>query len=190
MRRLIVAAVVVAAALWLGAMGDDGPAMGDDVPGDAPGAADDATEPTGAQAARVTRVVDGDTIRVRVDGGDELPAGEHRVRLLEVDSPEMDDGSGEPECGAAQATAYLRTRLPSGAAVLLESDRGDADRFGRPLRYVWTPDGDLVNRALVATGNARAVLFPPNDRHWATMAAAEDDARTDGVGIWGSCAHP
>lgn len=185
MRRLIVAAIVVAAALWLGAIGDDGP-------GDAPGAtADDSTVPTDAQPARVTRVVDGDTIRVRVDGGGHgLPAGEHLVRLLEIDSPEMDDGSGEPECGAAQATAYLRTRLPTGTAVRLEADRDDADRFGRPLRYVWTPDGDMVNRAVVVTGNARAVLFPPNDRHWATMEAAQDGARTDGVGIWGSCAQP
>jgi micrococcal nuclease len=99
----------------------------------------------------------------------------------------MDTDSGVPECGAAEATAFLRAQLPRGAAVWLEADREDADRFGRALRYVWTPGGRLLNRALVATGNARAVLFAPNDRHWATMAAAQTDAQTDNAGIWGAC---
>jgi endonuclease YncB( thermonuclease family) len=209
-RRLIVALVVAAAALWLGAMGGEGtgPAAGD---GTAPTADDrapasaagdagrastddgapasaDGPVPSGAQRATVTRVVDGDTIRVRVDdGGGALTVGEHRVRLLEIDSPEMDTDSGGPECGAAEATAFLRARLPRGAAVWLEADREDADRFGRALRYVWTPGGRLLNRALVATGNARAVLFAPNDRHWAAMTAAQTGAQAEDAGIWGAC---
>lgn len=177
-RRLIVAVVVAAAALWLGTAGTD-----------AVGPADGATGvPAGAQPAVVTRVVDGDTIRVRIDAADgALPVGEHRVRLLEIDSPEMDTATDRAECGAAQATAFLRDRLPRGTAVALEADREDTDRFGRALRYVWTTDGRLINQAVVASGNARAVLFAPNDRHWSAITAAQRAARADGAGIWGAC---
>ncbi|MBW3605465.1 MAG: thermonuclease family protein [Actinobacteria bacterium] len=79
-------------------------------------------------------------------------------------------------------------RLPRGTPVRLESDREDTDRFGRALRYVWTTDGQLVNRAVVATGNARAALFAPNDRHWSAITADQQNARADGAGIWGACA--
>lgn len=178
-RRLIVAVVVVGAALWLGTAGTDavGPAVGD------------TSVPARAQPAVVTHVVDGDTIRVRIDAaGGALPVGEHRVRLLEIDSPEMDTVTGRPECGAAEATAFLRDRLPRGTTVALEADREDTDRFGRALRHVWTTDGQLVNQAVVATGNARAVLFAPNDRHWSAITAAQQAARADDAGIWAACA--
>ncbi|CAN5922139.1 thermonuclease family protein [soil metagenome] len=193
MRRLIVAIVVAVAALWLGAMGIDDAALTDRADGPVAESdvarADDSREvPVDAQPAVVTRVVDGDTIRVQVDDpGGALAVGEHRVRLLEIDSPEMDAGTGVPECGAAEATAYLRARLSRGDVVRLESDRENADRYGRALRYVWSSDGHLLNRALVASGNARAVLYAPNDRHWAAMTAAEGDARAADAGIWGSC---
>ncbi len=177
LRRLIVACAVVAAALWLGATGDerDGPA---------PYAGG---VPAGAQPAVVEHVVDGDTVRVSVDGAGGLGPGEHRIRLLQIDSPELDTGDGAAECGAEAARAFLRTRLPRGTHVWLEADRHDTDRFGRPLRYVWTRDGRMVNRAVVASGHARAVLFAPNDRHWQTMAAAQTAARRDRAGMWRAC---
>lgn len=178
LRRLIVACIVVAAALWLGAMGEDRNRPAPEADG----------VPVGTQPAVVQRVVDGDTVRVRVaEETGVLAGGEHRVRLLEIDSPELDTAHGEPECGAEAATAFLRARLPRDAQVWLEADSQDTDRFGRPLRYVWTADGQMVNRAVVASGHARAVLFAPNDRHWSQMSAAEADAREDRAGVWGAC---
>jgi micrococcal nuclease len=178
LRRLVVALVVAATALWLGAF---------DGLGQAPVQDDARGVPTDAQLARVTRVVDGDTVRVAVTAASgPLRQGEYRIRLLEIDSPELDDGGGE--CGARAAKAYVRRRLPRGTTVWLETDRDEVDRFGRPLRYLWTADGELVNRTIVAHGHARAVLYMPNDRHWPIMRAAQDAARADRVGIWRRCA--
>lgn len=71
--------------------------------------------------ARVTRVVDGDTIV--------LYTGE-RVRLIGVDAPEV----GDP--GGAEATAFVSERVLN-QTVWLESDGDDTDRFGRLRRFVW-----------------------------------------------------
>jgi micrococcal nuclease len=66
----------------------------------------------------------------------------------------------------------------------LEADREDRDRFDRPLRYVWTADGRMTNRSLVASGHARAVLFQPNDRYWDLLRQVEADARDGALGLW------
>ena len=73
----------------------------------------------------VARVIDGDTI--------ETSAGE-RVRLVQIDAPEV----GDNECYAREATAALRDLLAPGASIRLEADErlDDVDRFGRLLRYV------------------------------------------------------
>ncbi|HSJ44214.1 MAG TPA: thermonuclease family protein [Euzebyales bacterium] len=178
LRRLIVAALVVVAALWLGSLRRSG-----QIPAGDPMAG----APSNVQAARVTRVVDGDTLRVEVTGPGRLPGGEHRVRLLAIDSPELDDGAG-PECGASAAAAYLRDRVPAGSRVWLEADRQDVDRFDRPLRYVWTTGDALLNLAVVEAGHARAVLIAPNNRYSTAMRDAEDVARAAGAGVWSACA--
>src|SRR5262245_13689548 len=78
-----------------------------------------------AETATISRVVDGDT--VVLDSG-------ARVRLLQIDAPEV--GSGE--CYSRRSTKELRRLLPSGAPVRLLADaRLDRiDRYGRLLRYV------------------------------------------------------
>jgi len=71
--------------------------------------------------AVVLRVIDGDTI--------ELTNGE-RVRFIGIDAPER----GQP--GANEATQFVRERV-EGAAIWLEADGADRDRYGRLRRYVW-----------------------------------------------------
>jgi len=76
------------------------------------------------EAARVVRVVDGDTLIVAIDGLDK------RVRLIGVDAPEI----GEP--GGDEATQFVRD-LVEGQTVWLSGSGNDVDRFGRLRRYVW-----------------------------------------------------
>ena len=113
--------------------------------------------------AEVVRVIDGDTIAVAPIPGTLAPTNdagdEHHVRLLGIDTPEMnyraDDG---PECGAQEATDHLEEILPQGQTVLLKWDAyaDHADQYGRSLAYVRTDDtatGD-VGGALIAGGYA------------------------------------
>lgn len=140
--------------------------------------------PPDAQPAVVDSIVDGDTMWVRIErAGGPLRAGErHKIRLLEIDTPETQAGA---ECGGAEATDFARRRLPVGSTVHLVADREDTDQYGRFLRYVWTSDGDFFNLDAVRTGHARAVLYEPNDAHIEQMRDAEAVARDAGRGIWG-----
>lgn len=131
--------------------------------------------PADAIVVTVGRVVDGDTL-VTAEGA--------RVRLIGIDAPEV---RPETECGADAATARLRELAPEGGRAWVLADREGLDRFDRDLRYLWTEDGTFVNEALVAEGHARTLRIAPNVRYADRFAAAESDARTNGVGLWGVC---
>ena len=98
---------------------------------------------TASDTWTVVRVVDGDTIVAQRACG-----CESRVRLLCIDAPER----GQP--GYAEAAELLRS-LIDGHPIRLEGDpgHGDADCWGRLLRYVWA-GGRLVNAEMVRRGAA------------------------------------
>src|SRR6185436_19051123 len=85
--------------------------------------------PTGpTEQALVIDIVDGDTIKVQIDG--EV----YPLRYIGIDSPER----GLPY--ADEATA-ADEELVGGSTVFLEKDVSETDRFGRLLRYVWLARG-------------------------------------------------
>lgn len=124
----------------------------------------------------VATVIDGDTIRL-VD--------ERRVRLLQIDAPEV--GSGE--CYSRASARVLRAMLPAGASVRLEQDArlDDVDRYGRLLRYVWR-GGLNTNLAMVARG-AAAPWFYDGDRgaYAARLLGVAQAARKARTGLWFAC---
>ncbi len=145
--------------------------------------------------ARVDRVVDGDTLVVRLGDG-----RRRRVRLIGIDTPETKRPGSPVECGGPQATALmLRLALRGegrgvrGRDVVLVGDPSQdaADRYGRWLAYVDATDGSGGNRdigrALVEAGWARAVAFDGPFRRQAAYGVAEAHARLRGRGIWGLC---
>ena len=142
--------------------------------------------PTDAEPAIVDRVVDGDTLRVIAAPGGTIPdGGSIRVRLLNIDAPELARDGRDAECLAEASSDRLQELLPPTALVWLAADVEDRDRFDRPLRGVWTDDGVFVNELLAAEGLAEAVLFHPNDRFHARVVAAERRAAAGGLGIHG-----
>jgi len=139
-----------------------------------PPAADAAIIPAGAappangQQARVTRVIDGDTIDVTIDGTG------YRVRYIGINTPERD----EP-C-YSEATAANRA-LVEGRTVTLVRDQSETDRFGRLLRYIYV-DNINVNAQLVAQGWAEAVEYPPDTAQTAFFRELERRARAANLG--------
>jgi micrococcal nuclease len=135
-----------------------------------------------AGQARVVRVVDGDTIVVRIDGHNE------DVRLIGVDTPEEKKPNTPVECYAREAAARTSALLPAGTVVLLERDREPRDRYGRLLAYVSrVADGLSVEADLLQGGYAGTLTIAPNTARAGQYASMVNTARTGGVGLWGAC---
>ncbi len=120
------------------------------------------------EVGRVTRVIDGDTIDVEINGVVQ------RVRYVGVNTPERDEV-------CYQQAADFNRRLVEGQTVGLVRDRSNTDRFDRLLRYVYVGE-TFVNLELVRAGFAEAVLYEPDDRHWQTFVDLERAAAAAGLG--------
>lgn len=135
--------------------------------------------------ATVTRVVDGDTVVVGVDGGTE------DVRLIGIDTPESVDRDRPVMCFGPEASARLAELVPPGTPVRLERDVEPRDRYGRLLAYLYrASDGLFVNLALVAEGAAEDYAYAPNVAHDGEFAAAAAAARAERRGAWAACDAP
>jgi len=168
-------AMVVVATVSLPAVGaprDHGWPHGDQAGAGGPRAA--------AQVATVRRIVDGDTLDVRV-GGTTV-----RVRLLQIDTPEVYSG---PECWSRQASAALARLLPVGTVVTMYADPAldRTDRYGRALRYVFRGTTN-VNVRLVAQGDAAPYFYEgERGRYAAGLERVALAARRARLGLWGAC---
>lgn len=130
-------------------------------------------------AGTVVRVVDGDTIEVRIDG--EL----EDVRYIGVDTPETVD-PGEPvQCFGHRASEFNR-RLVEHRRLRLVLGVERRDAYGRLLAYAYIGHR-LVNAALVRRGLARTLAIPPNTRYQAVFRRLELRAARTGRGLWGAC---
>jgi micrococcal nuclease len=117
----------------------------------------------------VTRITDGDSIECD---------GVGRVRLIGMDTPELDQGRI-----ATLATQALTRLFAVGDTVALEPDVEARDRYGRVLAYVWA-DGVLVNWAMVRHGWAVVLTYPPNVQYVDWFTAAQRAAQDDRAGLW------
>ena len=139
--------------------------------------------PAVAQSAlegSVVRIVDGDTIHVRL--GDRV----EKVRYIGVNTPEVHHPQKGEEPGGRAAAAVNRD-LVSGRHVRLELDVQSRDRYGRLLAYVWVED-TMVNAELVRRGFAQVMTVPPNLRHQALFLKLQREAREAGRGLWSEAA--
>jgi micrococcal nuclease len=132
-------------------------------------------------AARVLRVVDGDTILVAIGGRQE------RVRYIGVDTPETVKPHTPVQCFGKRASTANR-RLVDGREVRLIADAEARDRYGRLLAYVYRAgDGLFVNEALLRGGYATTLTIAPNVRFADRFAALARQARNAGRGLWSAC---
>lgn len=134
--------------------------------------------PTGTprQVAIVTRIVDGDTIDVEIDG---VP---FRVRYIGIDTPE----SGEPFF--SQATGR-NAALVRGETVTLVKDVSETDIYDRLLRYVLVGNV-FVNYELVHDGYALPSTYPPDVACANTFLGAQRNAVAAGLGLWTATSTP
>ena len=145
----------------------------EDEPGSEPG------DPAGSVSVTVTRVVDGDTVEVSLDGETE------DVRYIGVDTPES-VAPGEPvECFGKRASRFNQG-LVEGETVRLRFDHERRDRYGRLLAYVHLGPL-LVNAELVRRGYARTLAIPPNTGRAELFSRLQQQAGDAGRGLWAAC---
>lgn len=129
-----------------------------------------------ANAATIIRVVDGDTVWMEVRGE------RIRVRLLNIDAPELFAPNSPDGCLGSEAAAHLRRLLPVGAEVTLELDTEETDDYGRTLAGVFI-DGVLVNAAMAEAGLAVPMKVGDNTEFYDAVTEAWTRAEQAGVGL-------
>jgi micrococcal nuclease len=133
--------------------------------------------PAAMRTGTIDHVADGDTVVLR---------GGERIRLVQIDTPEV---YGETECFGRQASAATEAILPPGTRVRIATDPhlDQRDRDGRTLAYVWK-GASLVNLRLVRTGEAAPYFYDGDEgRYAALLFRSAVAARTAGRGLWGHC---
>jgi micrococcal nuclease len=129
-----------------------------------------------ALAGVAVKVVDGDTIHVRVAERVE------KVRYIGVNTPEVHHPTLGAQPGAQEAWD-LNRQLVGGRQVRLELDVQERDRYGRLLAYVWVGE-TMINAELVRRGYAQVMTVPPNVRHQGLFLSLQRAAREAGRGLW------
>lgn len=127
----------------------------------------------------VTKVVDGDTINVEVNGVVQ------KLRLIGIDTPEVVDPRKTVQCFGKEASNKAKELL-LGKKVRLEADstQNDKDKYGRYLRYIYREDGLFYNKWIIENGYAHEYTYVIPYKFQTDFKAAEKSARENGRGLW------
>lgn len=130
---------------------------------------------------RVIEFTDGDTISVDMNGMTE------KVRMIGVDTPETKDPRKEVQCFGKAASAFTRTIIGDNK-VRLEADptNTNRDRYNRLLRYLYLPDGTLVNAEIIKQGYGFAYTYFPFEK-LEEFRGYQKQAEEKKAGLWGEC---
>lgn len=122
---------------------------------------------------------DGDTFRLKVNGK------EKRVRLLMVDTPEMNYEENNPMPFAESAKDYTQKLLENASEIEVLSDVGNkTDHYGRLLAYVFIDDV-LLQELLLREGYAAVrYIDKPNNTLEEQFKEIEEIAKSNKINIW------
>lgn len=133
---------------------------------------------------KIVRVVDGDTVDIDLNGSIE------RVRLIGIDTPELNRTANQEGCFGEEARNRL-TALALGKFLRIETDDlvGERDKYNRLLRYLFTGDENIGHK-LIIEGLAREYTYKTPYYYQSQFKEAEKEAEAAGIGLWasGACA--
>ncbi|MBC2575191.1 thermonuclease family protein [Peptostreptococcus canis] len=139
--------------------------------------------------AKVTKVVDGDTIYVNLDNK------EYKIRMIGVDTPETVHPSNPVQFYGKEASDFTKNSLNS-KTVYLQKDVSETDKYGRLLRYVWLArpntneptEAEIIdkmfNAKLIKDGYGQAYTYQPDSKYSEFFNKLQREARNNGIGLW------
>ena len=142
--------------------------------------------PKDAVKATVERVVDGDTMKLKIDKTKEVIT----LRLLLVDTPESVKKGVEPQPYSVEASNFSKNTLKANDIVYIEYDNGDkTDKYNRHLGYLWyyskeNSSWQMFNEKLISEGYARVGYVYSQKRHLDEFYKAQDYAKSNKLNIW------
>ncbi len=129
----------------------------------------------------ISRFVDGDTIVVNMNGTKET------LRFIGVDTPETHKPNTPVQCYGLAASAFTKNIIGTNSVRLeLDPQSSNRDKYNRLLRYVYLPDGRLVNKLLIEGGYGFYYPYFPFTKS-DEFSAAQDQAKSASRGLWGNC---
>jgi len=142
-------------------------------------------------SATVVRVVDGDTLRIEVNGHEEA------VRLIGIDTPESKANKKAKKDAVKtnhdvetitamgrEAAKYVRTLVRRGDTVGLEFDVQKRDKYKRLLVYAYLQDGKMLNEEIIKAGYANVMTYPPNVKYQERFVRAYREALDTKRGLY------
>ncbi|ESS73108.1 micrococcal nuclease-like nuclease [Methyloglobulus morosus KoM1] len=123
---------------------------------------------------KVEQVYDGDTVKLS-DG--------RKIRLLDINTPEVKHRNQDAEAGGEIAKQWLTNKLKD-QKVRLMTDVEQTDKYKRTLAYLITENKENINVQLVELGLAAVNIYPPNLLYVDELVAAGNRAQQAKRGIW------
>lgn len=131
--------------------------------------------PADAVPLNLKSVIDGDTV-ITSDGT--------HIRLIGIDTPEIDYRRGHAEPLAYRARDFLKQLIRTNTMVLVQYGTERTDQYGRTLAHLFLVDGTNIQLHLLQSGLAVPLTYPPNTQHSDCYYRAADTARMERRGLW------
>ena len=109
--------------------------------------------------AKVTNIVDGDTVDVEIDLGFGIKMNE-RIRLYDIDTPEIRTRDLNEKARGIAAKDFLTKTLKSyNNNIIIKTHFNKRGKFGRILGELYSPDmTSNINQLLVTEGHVKQYL--------------------------------
>lgn len=134
--------------------------------------------------AKITKYLDGDTIKVTLTNGFIIT-----VRLLLIDCPEYKRLKIDQQLYGYEALEFAKEKLKIGDIVYLEFE-GEVikDKYDRHLAYLWYKDEEgkylLYNEEIVRVGLSKIAYVFTQRKYLNRLLSAQDEARLKALNIW------
>lgn len=134
------------------------------------------------ETAELVKVVDGDTVRVKIDNTEET------IRIIGINTPETVDPRKPVECLGKEASQFAQNFFSqSEGKVLLQKDesQGERDKYSRLLRYVMAENTKAdYGEAVLSEGYANEYTYEKPYNFQEKYRKAEEQAKNEKKGLW------